>query len=456
MEIDLIKKENNLILQDIAASCASLMVFFASLQEISYYWKFSITGYRVFLIPTFLAMGVLYWRKEIKPAPTNLILPMFFFLLACLFSVFGAVNFEQSLRLIFILIFSFLGFFIVIWLSKNERWFLWLINAYLMGGIASALYGFFQLVAVEVGWETIPSFLKDLPASNPVLRAPHYKSGLIGTRIDAFLGDPNFLAGFMLASFFLAIAMSIYWQRSGKKRLSWLYLFGAEIYLAAFLLTYSRSGFLGLLVSLFAFLFFGRRYFNRHFMVKSAMVILVTVLLVCLLSLPLGLTKAIEDKAKAAFAFNWQRLTQTFGTEYGSTEHHLVTGLAGFKMFAQSPLLGVGIGNYGEFYGRYVRKGLVKEASHSSYVQFFAEGGILGGLGLLWILTAFLLTLFRSFKRLTTKDPKGALILGIFAGSIGYFVANIFYFYITHEYVWLYLGLGMATATIWPEKGINS
>lgn len=158
------------------------------------------------------------------------------------------------------------------------------------------------------------------------------------------------------------------------------------------------------------------------------------------------------DKLKSTFFYNFERLVEVARLD-PSTQHHLVTGQAGLKMFARSPFIGVGIGNYGEYYGRYFVKGKVREASHSSYVQFFAETGTLGGLALGWVLAAFLLALYDRYRELKrTAEPSSPLILAILAGSAGYFVANIFYFYITHEYIWLYLGLGIAATAVFSEK----
>lgn len=441
---NLAKEQSESILFRIAFAFAALMIFTSPLQEISYYWKFSITGYRIFLVLALLSVCAALWRRQLMLLRTSLAWPMVFLLLAGFLSMFKALSLAQSLRMEFVLIVSFLGYFVVVWLSTDEKWLLRLINAYVITALVSAAYGFFQLVALKAGIESMPAFLKSMPVVNPVLRAPLYERFLIGTRIDAFLGDPNFLSGFMVASLFLTVALGVYYLRLNKNRLSWLYLLATVILFVAFLLAYSRSGLLGFLMAALAFLVWGYHQIKGKLVLRFASLALAILLILLVISLPAGRTSYVLDKAKVVLIYNLERFFQPFGMELSSTVSHLSLGRVGIEMFAKSPLLGFGIGNYGQYYGRYVVKGQTTEGSHSSYVQFFAETGVLGGLAFLWIIVTFLLTLFQRFRQLADKDPRSSLILGVFAGSIGYFAANIFYNYITHEYVWLYLGLGVA------------
>jgi len=256
----------------------------------------------------------------------------------------------------------------------------------------------------------------------------------------------------MVASLFLALALGIYYLKSNRGVVSGLYLSAAVVFFIAFLLTYSRSGFLGFIVAIIAFLGLGYRQIVRQLILRSAGSLLVALLLLLAVSLPMGRAHYLLDKAKRVVAYNLERLSQPFKLEASSTVSHLFLGKVGLEMFARSPIIGFGMGNYGQYYGRYIEKGKLTETSHSSYINFFAESGMLGGIGLLWISFAFLFVPLRMYSRSAARGPGRVLAIGFLAGALAYFVSNVFYFYITHEYVWLYLGLGLAANNLFAKK----
>ena len=111
-------------------------------------------------------------------------------------------------------------------------------------------------------------------------------------------------------------------------------------------------------------------------------------------------------------------------------------------MIKAHPIKGVGIGNFGKFYSIYIMPGANQtNFSHNSYLQLWAETGILGLGAFLWIVFTF----FRiGFRGLENSGVKGIQIGSISAG-IAFLTHNIIdYDFFVPEVAfhwWIILGL---------------
>jgi len=69
-----------------------------------------------------------------------------------------------------------------------------------------------------------------------------------------------------------------------------------------------------------------------------------------------------------------------------------------FRMFAASPLLGTGLGTYGDLYQRFTNHGHVLYFAHNDYAQFLAETGLVGAMiaaAGIWIMASRFFVFFR-------------------------------------------------------------
>ncbi len=130
---------------------------------------------------------------------------------------------------------------------------------------------------------------------------------------------------------------------------------------------------------------------------------------------------------------------------------------AGMRMFADSPLFGVGINNYRPAYAqRYsVPKGLVL-VPHSIYIQGFAETGILGGIPLLVLLFAIMRVNANTARRLAKTGKAGRrqyeyyVALGLSMAMVAFMSNGAFLTVLYYPHLWILaaISLGLHTASL--------
>jgi len=95
------------------------------------------------------------------------------------------------------------------------------------------------------------------------------------------------------------------------------------------------------------------------------------------------------------------------------------------RMFASSPLFGVGTGRYYERSAEYMTPALRdlygNENAHNYFAQQFSELGVVGGLPFLWLIGA---TTWAGWQRLR-DSPTNLTILALFAGTSGYLLTCV-------------------------------
>ena len=95
------------------------------------------------------------------------------------------------------------------------------------------------------------------------------------------------------------------------------------------------------------------------------------------------------------------------------------------RMFASSPLFGVGVGHYfersAEFMTPALRELYGNENAHNYFVQQFSELGLAGGLPFLWLIGASV----RAGWRRARDAPGDAAVLALFAGTSGYLLTCV-------------------------------
>jgi O-antigen ligase len=182
--------------------------------------------------------------------------------------------------------------------------------------------------------------------------------------------QPNPYAGYLNMILPLALAMALLGTTGAARR--W-YAVATLLLGGAMLASESRGALLAAVVALSIVLACASRSFARLFWL-GVLVACGTALLAAF-GLPLGPISRVLD-AIGLSGVNFGSVTDA---NYAAVER-AAHWLAGVRMFAAHPLLGVGIGNYGAAYPAYHPRGWYPslEHAHNYYINVAAEAGIVG------------------------------------------------------------------------------
>ena len=211
--------------------------------------------------------------------------------------------------------------------------------------------------------------------------------------------DPHMLAFFLGMALPLCAALIII----EKKRWIFAGLFGLIALTLA--LTFSRGGYLGITLALAFFIVFGWRRFEtkaRTFFVSLAFLFLAIFLIF----------------GSPVFS----RFLSSFDASEGSAQGRLIIWQQSLTLFEQSPVMGVGLGNYSSAlnFGESYRNSVT---AHNLYLDLLVEGGVF----LLFFWLAFLAIIFKQGKALLQDGgPKSFLVLGGLSGVV-YFIGHSFF-----------------------------
>jgi O-antigen ligase len=99
----------------------------------------------------------------------------------------------------------------------------------------------------------------------------------------------------------------------------------------------------------------------------------------------------------------WQEIASVFheGTEEGTGEHRLILWGAATRVWMESPIVGVGLGNWGVYASEFFQPGEIEGFdnlgafyglnTHNAYVQILAEVGVVGLGAFVWCIVDFFL-----------------------------------------------------------------
>lgn len=254
-------------------------------------------------------------------------------------------------------------------------------------------------------------------------------------RISGPIGDPNFYAQILVV--LVPLAMERLWHARTlfpKVIAGWaLAVSGLSI-----LFTFSRGGFVGLAVVIAIMLF-------RH--PPKLLPLLATLVLL------VGVIPFIPPKYLDRLSTLTDVIPGTGGapTTDVSIRGRLSENTVALRMFADHPLMGVGLGNYPEYYQAYSRQlgidpRLEVRQPHSLYLEIASEMGALG-------LAAFVLLIWALFRGLQSAhtlftaggmDEYAAIAAAFGVGVIGYLTGALFLHSAFPRFFWLLFGIGMA------------
>ncbi|MHB9154961.1 MAG: O-antigen ligase family protein, partial [Endomicrobiales bacterium] len=270
----------------------------------------------------------------------------------------------------------------------------------------------------QMKWLLVIMFLALVPMDFYTARQIHFTPGLasrdklVGTFV--FLG-PNQLAAFYVQTLLLLLGIFIV-HRDRIYRLAAAGLMGAGLFITLFL--YSRGAYIALLAGLLAISLIKKR-------------ILILPLLAVLFTWEAVLPATVVDRIKETQTAQGQLDT--------SSQHRLDLWKESLKLFASSPLTGIG-------FDVIYQQGLIGtfKDTHNIYVKVLAEQGIMGIVLFMLLLLSALKSGFQLYVSDTDTFLKG-LGLGFTSSVIATMTANVFgdrwTFLQVSAYFWVCLAL---------------
>jgi len=253
-----------------------------------------------------------------------------------------------------------------------------------------------------------------------------------GRGTGAFFGDENDAAAAMIVGGSLAYAMWTHWPKGVWR---WTALMVVVLSLVGIVVTESRGGFVGLVASISAVLFFSRRF------LKTALLLAILVV---------AAYPFIPEKYKSD-------ITSISNPEDDTRVERVYSWNRAIDLWRMHPVIGVGAGNFPwrvaetedtakAFEERKGRRMIGGRASHSLYFTLLPEHGSLGVL----CYFALVLIVFRralAVVRMRDEDTRDHTLrtIGLFlvVGLIGYSVAAVFISVLWYPHFWLMAALAV-------------
>nr|MBI2905263.1 O-antigen ligase family protein [Chloroflexota bacterium] len=253
------------------------------------------------------------------------------------------------------------------------------------------------------------------------------------------IGDPNYYAQMMLV--LVPLALDRVWNER-QRRMKLLAVWALAVSSLAIVFSFSRGGFIALLVMLGAMLAY-RRQRPINWLIALA------IGLVLLQFVPATYTQRLQTIVEIIPGFG--NGVTTTGPNEASLRGRTSELIVAVQMFADRPILGVGLGNYSFYYQSYSRRlgmdpRVEPREAHNLYLEVAAETGLLGlsmfGI-LLWVMFTGILR--ARHLLVAAKLTRYLDIISAYTFSlVGYLTASLFIHAAYPRYLWLLVGIALA------------
>jgi len=369
---------------------------------------------------------VLILRKKLTFNPTFL----FPFLVAVVavegLSIFSSYNRFQSFQVVVLHLMMIGLLYLIVWgcakvrsgaqVNADSRGFASTIYGWLIGALLVSLLGFWQFWRYLAGQP--PSIFLDRILGAKTLGAAVFVQSFFGRtflRPSSTFTDTNTAASFVGIAIILGLGSFLVLRRRGER----LFLAFSVLTLSPFfLMSLSRSAILGLAVGLAvfsAFSFWGR--------IKKVVIVAAVVAFLTTIGVAVG----------------YFSLAQPERAESSITRLGYVRAVV--EMVKHNPILGIGVGNFERYYTEIVSPAEPFGYSHSIFLTWLGETGVLGLMANLALIGAVVLILGRE----TLRHPAGSFwrlrLSSLLGAYVALVIANIFHAHYGLEFTWVLLGL---------------
>ena len=267
-------------------------------------------------------------------------------------------------------------------------------------------------------------------------------------RIGGPVHDPNYWAQVLVAVIPLVVFQVIHEQRLRWKLLG-IGILG--VLCVVLLNTYSRGGYLALIVVLILIFLIFEKHLNP--------VTVIATLAFLLLALSLLPSRYIARFESLAF-LNPSSQGNTGIFEDSSLQGRSSVMRTGLTMFSYHPLLGVGAGNFRNNYKKYnqilgIEFAYGEREAHSLYAQVLAETGAVGSFAFLGIVISLMSGLSRSVRVLQLSPASRSYIpwvVSLQVSILGYLVTATFLHDAYIRYFWILVALSLTAIQLIDEQ----
>lgn len=238
------------------------------------------------------------------------------------------------------------------------------------------------------------------------------------TRVYSYLGNPNLLAGYLLPAVVFSLVAVFAWRRWIPKFLA-LTMFVVNS--ACLVLTFSRGGWIGLLVAIVALLIlllyqvsvhlppFWRTWSLPILLASTSLLLIAAVLFV----------EPVRDRVLSIFA----------GRGDSSNNFRINVWAAVMEMIRDHPILGIGPGNtaFNQIYPLYQRPRFNALSAYSFVLEVAVETGLIGLACFIWLLIVTFNAGIGQLRRLRSLGSREAFwLIGAIATLLGTLAHNTF------------------------------
>ncbi len=349
-----------------------------------------------------------------------------FFLVSSLSFLYHPINIYGNLNAFLIVISYLLVYIIIISRVKDQReigYFIWTIT------ITAALVAIKALMQYFYEFSYLS---QHIAAENIPLSLEH--------RVFSTFISPNAMAGFLLLVLPLSIILSEIAGNSQKKLFAFIL---SMLIFTGLLLTFSRAGWFIAVLLFVVLVVLGPRDIRKGILSKIFVIaILLLCALVSLFFLQNFKTSLLNVLSPEIFSASIKGRVDFWTTSW--------------KIFRAYPYLGSGLGTFASIFPQFQISGHYSQHAHNTYLEMFAEMGIIGGSAFLVLLIGTWAGMLSSWW--STKDVQNrAIILGLGAGAFGFLIHNFlsFSWYIPANgiYFWSISGLAVSMAVKRREYG---
>jgi len=364
-------------------------------------------------IPAFLAVSVLVglllrqtFGGLARRIDRRLLVAWLFFLAANLVSVYHSVSLRSSVFLLLKWVFHGTLFFSLISTLRGEKHVRRLTFTFIIIITILSLTGLYRLFVVESAQDI------DLFGGTATRDAPSYYLAIT-----------------------LPLGIALLWDPTLRLIQKGLVLLSVAVSGVALAFTFTRAGWISLLVALFILGLFQRKVW----------IFLAAALSVAVLAAP----QAIPNRFSSIYIIS-EAPTSPYQSSSIARYYLLLTAR---NMIRDHPLIGVGVGTYTLNYHKYREAGAYVQPKlpHNEYLQTWAEAGIGALASLLWIAYMILSRLFRA-QSWAVDIRERYLLLGYLGSAVSVFVYAIFSNNLNTMLTWLILALGVALANEVEEE----